>query len=288
MAQRAAAMTREIKPQIEIEREIGHTRRELAVTLAALERKLAARYLVEKGFGMFKDTLGDDYGLNRGLEVIRANPVPIALIGIGAAWLLASNSGVVDRVAQDQRIEAARRRVTGLASDVGNRAGELASTVAERVGMSGNSADRPLGYTGNPMVDQPDARTAAAGWVHQVSDMAQDAIRSARDTGGAMLDRTQDRAGQIADQVTDAFERHPLLIGAIGVMAGAMIAALLPRTRVEDEWFGSTRDELWQRAEAVGQEAVSRVRDTAVRAADAAADAAADTVKSEADKSLHG
>ena len=282
MAERAAAMT------AEIEREIDHTRRELALTLAALERKLAARYLVEKGFDMFKDTLGDDYGLKRGLDIVRDNPVPIALIGIGAAWLLASNSGVVDRIAQDQRITAARRRVTGLASDVGNRAGELASTVAERVGIAGNGADRPLGYTGNPMVDEDDARTDSAGWVHQVSDIAQDAIRSARDSGGAMLDRTQDQASRIADQVTDAFERHPLLIGAIGVMAGAMIAALLPATRVEDEWFGGARDELWQRAEAVGQEAVSRVRDTAVRAADAAADAAADTVKSEADKSLHG
>ena len=282
MAERAAAMT------AEIEREIDHTRRELALTLAALERKLAARYLVEKGFDMFKDTLGDDYGLKRGLDIVRDNPVPIALIGIGAAWLLASNSGVVDRIAQDQRITAARRRVTGLASDVGNRAGELASTVAERVGIAGNGADRPLGYTGNPMVDEADTRTDSTGWVHQVSDMAQDAIRSARDSGGAMLDRTQDQASRIADQVTDAFERHPLLIGAIGVMAGAMIAALLPATRVEDEWFGGARDELWQRAEAVGQEAVSRVRDTAVRAADAAADAAADTVKSEADKSLHG
>jgi hypothetical protein len=282
MVERAAAMT------AEIEREIDHTRRELAMTLAALERKLAARYLVEKGFDMFKDTLGDDYGLNRGLEIVRANPVPIALIGIGAAWLLASNSGVADRIARDQRIEAARRRVTDLASDVGNRAGELASTAVERVGIAGNGADRPLGYTGNPMVDEAGGPTTSPGWVHQMSDMAQDAIRSARDSGGAMLDRTQDQASRIADQVTDAFERHPLLIGAIGVMAGAMIAALLPATRVEDEWFGGARDELWQRAEAVGQEAVSRVRDTAVRAADAAADAAADTVKSEADKSLHG
>ena len=272
----------------EIEREIDHTRRELAMTLAALERKLAARYLVEKGFDMFKDTLGNDYGLNRSLEIVRANPVPIALIGIGAAWLLASNSGVVDRIARDQRVEAARRRGTGLASDVGNRAGELASTMAERVGIAGNGADRPLGYTGNAMVDEAGGQATSAGWVHQMSDIAQDAIRSARESGGAMLDRTQDQASRIADQVTDAFERHPLLIGAIGVMAGAMIAALLPATRVEDEWFGGARDELWQRAEAVGQEAVSRVRDTAVRAADAAADAAADTVKSEADKSLHG
>src|SRR6202035_674059 len=143
-------------------------------------RKLAARYLVEKGFDMFKDTLGDDYGLNRSLEIVRANPVPIALIGIGAAWLLASNSGVVDRIAQDQRVEAARRRVTDLASDVGNRAGELASTVAARVGISGNGAARPLGHTGNPMVDGAGARSS--GWVHQMSDTAQDAIRSARDS----------------------------------------------------------------------------------------------------------
>jgi len=279
-------MTAHTERETEIEREIDHTRRELALTLAALERKLAARYLVEKGFDMLTDNLGDDYGLKRGLDIVRANPVPIALIGIGAAWLIASNSGVVDRIAQDQRIEAARRRVTDLTSDVGNRAGELASTVAERVGISGNGADRPLGYTGNPMVDEAGAR--AAGWVHQMSDTAQDAIRSARGSAGAMLDRTQDQASRIADQVTDAFERHPLLIGAIGVMAGALIAALLPPTRTEDDWFGGTRDELWHRAEEVGQEAVSRVRDTAVRAADAAADAAADTVKAEADKSLHG
>ena len=78
MAQRAAAMT------AQIEREIDHTRRELAVTLAALERKLAARYLVEKGFDMFKDSLGDDYGLKRSLEIVRDNPVPIALIAIHA------------------------------------------------------------------------------------------------------------------------------------------------------------------------------------------------------------
>src|SRR6266542_1082032 len=187
MAERAAAMTAHTERETEIEREIDHTRRELALTLAALERKLAARYLVEKGFDMLTDNLGDDYGLKRGLDIVRANPVPIALIGIGAAWLIASNSGVVDRIAQDQRIEAARRRVTDLASDVGNRAGELASTVAERVGISGNGADRPLGYTGNPMVDEAGAR--AAGWVHQMSDTAQDAIRSARDSAGAMLER---------------------------------------------------------------------------------------------------
>ncbi len=280
MAARAVAMTDDV------EREIARTRGELSLTLAALERKLAARYLIDEGLNMFKDTLGEDYGLHRGLEMVRTNPAPIALIGIGAIWLLANNTNAVDRIARDERIQAARRRMTDLASDIGNRAGEMATSAAQRIGIAGNGADRPLGHTGNPMIDQPGGGMSSEGWVHQVSDRAQGMIQSARDSSGAMLDRASDSAGRIADQVADTFERHPLLIGAIGLMAGALIAALLPPTRAEDEWFGPTRDQLWNRAEEAGQETVSRVRNIAMHAADAAADAAAETIKTETDKPL--
>jgi hypothetical protein len=268
------------------EREIARTRDELSLTLAALERKLAARYLIDEGLNMIKDTLGEDYGLHRGLEIVRTNPVPIALIGIGAAWLLASNTNAVDRLARDERIQMARRRVTDLASDIGNRAGEMATSAAQRIGIAGNGADRPLGHTGNPMIDQSGAGMSSDGWVHEVSDRAQGMLQSARDSSGAMLDRASESAGRIADQVTDTFERHPLLIGAIGLMTGALIAALLPPSRTEDEWFGPSRDQLWNKAEEAGQETVTRVRDVAMRAADAAADAAAETIKTETDKPL--
>ena len=268
------------------EREIARTRDELSLTLAALERKLAARYLIDEGLDMIKDTLGEDYGLHRGLEIVRTNPVPIALIGIGAAWLLASNTNAVDRLARDERIQMARRRVTDLASDIGNRAGEMATSAAQRIGIAGNGADRPLGHTGNPMIDQSGAGMSSDGWVHEVSDRAQGMLQSARDSSGAMLDRASESAGRIADQVTDTFERHPLLIGAIGLMTGALIAALLPPSRTEDEWFGPSRDQLWNKAEEAGQETVTRVRDVAMRAADAAADAAAETIKTETNKPL--
>ena len=270
----------------DVEREIARTRGELSLTLAALERKLAARYLIDEGLDMIKDTLGEDYGLHRGLEIVRTNPVPIALIGIGAAWLLASNTNAVDRLARDERIQMARRRVTDLASDIGNRAGEMATSAAQRIGIAGNGADRPLGHTGNPMIDQSGAGMSSDGWVHEVSDRAQGMLQSARDSSGAMLDRASESAGRIADQVTDTFERHPLLIGAIGLMTGALIAALLPPSRTEDEWFGPSRDQLWNKAEEAGQETVTRVRDVAMRAADAAADAAAETIKTETDKPL--
>src|SRR6202158_318529 len=100
MAARAVAMTDNV------EREIARTRGELTLTLAALERKLAARYLFDEGLAMLKDTLGEDYGLNRSLEMVRTNPIPVALIGIGAAWLIANNTNAVDRIARDERIQA--------------------------------------------------------------------------------------------------------------------------------------------------------------------------------------
>jgi hypothetical protein len=274
----------------EIERDIDHTRVDIALTLDALERRLSARHLVEKGFDMLKETLGNTDTMNRSLDLIRANPVPVVLMGIGAAWLIASNTNVVDRLAQDERVGAARRRVADMASHVGARAGELASDVAGRVGLgsAGSSSEAPLGHTGNTMVDDA-GRAESDGWVHQVADMAQGALRSARDSGEAMLNRAGvyagDGAGRVADQVSDAFQRHPLVIGSIGVMAGALIAALLPATRVEDELLGDTRDSLWHKAQEAGEQALSQVRDAATRAVDAAGGAAADTVKSELDKS---
>jgi hypothetical protein len=261
----------------EAERQAARTRVELADTLGALGDKLTnltTRHLVEKGFNMIRDSLNNSDGLNRSLDIMRANPIPIALIGLGTAWLIASNTGVVDRIANDERIEAARRRVTDMASDLGNRAGSMASDMAGKIGMGGS--DRPLGQTGNPMIDES-GRDGSSGWVHQASDMAQGAMRSVRDS--TMINRAGEGAGRIADQLTDAFERNPLVVGAVGLLGGALIAALLPATRLEDELVGTTRDQLWKQAEGAGQDAISRVRDAATHAIDSATDAAASRVR---------
>lgn len=231
--------------------------------------------------------------LQNSLDVIRANPIPVALIGLGVAWLISNNTGMTDRVAGTASDMGRRvtdtasdmsRRVTDTASDMSRRAGELASGAAQRVGLAG-SDDRALGHTGHPMVDRTGERSE--GWVHQVTDQASGALRSARDTSGALLNRVGSYAG--ADGVSDAFERHPLIIGAIGLMTGALIAALLPMSDIENELLGETRDELWQQAEDFGEETVQRVREAATeaatRAVDAATGAAVETVRQIGEKS---
>ena len=272
----------------EAKAKIADTRAELGVTLDALGDKLTnltTRHFVEKGFDMIKNSLNNSDALNRGLGIVRANPIPIALIGIGAAWLAATNTGMIDRLAQDERVGAARRRIADAASDIGNRAGSMASDVAGRIGI-GSPTERPLGETGNPIVDE--RRQASAGWVHQMSDMAQGAVRSVRDSG--LVNRVGgfagDGAGRVADQLTEAFERNPLLLGAVGLMAGALIAAVLPSTPMEDELLGNTRDQLWEKAETAGQQAISRVRDAATHAIDSATDAAATRVRETATQAV--
>jgi len=241
--------------------------------------------------------------LQNSLDVIRANPIPVALIGLGVAWLISNNTGMTDRVTDtaNRVAEPARRvgrragelatgvaetsrRVADTATGIGRRAGELATGAAQKVGFGG-SDDRALGHTGHPMVDQGGEQSE--GWVHQMSDQASGALRSARDSSGALLNRVGSYAG--AGGVSDAFERNPLIIGAIGLMTGALIAALLPMSQIENELLGETRDELWQRAEEFGEETVQRVREAATeaaaRAVDAATGAAVETVRQLGEKS---
>jgi hypothetical protein len=44
-------------------------------------------------------------------EIFSENRVPIALIGVGIAWLLANRTGLTERLAEDERVQAAKRRI---------------------------------------------------------------------------------------------------------------------------------------------------------------------------------
>ncbi len=176
---------------------------------------------------MLRNTLGGHDRLDRSLEAIRANPIPLALIAIGAGWLILRNK--------------------------------------EGAGRAG-----------------PD------GWVHQAADMAEDALRAARESGEAMLNRAGSYAGdgasRAAEAVTRACERHPLAIGAAGMIAGMAIALLLPTTRIEDKLLGDTGDGLRRGAQEAGRQAVARVRDVGARAAARTAGDAAETDRGEREK----
>jgi ferritin-like metal-binding protein YciE len=67
----------------EIERDIGDTRAEIADTLGTIERRLAPERLVDQALDYLRR---GDTGTRLG-EVIKRNPLPVALVGVGLAWL---------------------------------------------------------------------------------------------------------------------------------------------------------------------------------------------------------
>jgi hypothetical protein len=195
-------------------------------------------------------------------EALQANWVPLSLIGVGIAWLVASNTGVAERVAHDERAKAAGRKI-------GEFAGEL--------GTGGDSkeageAGRILGPDGEPLSSADPGR--GNGWVHQAAGAARGALGSVRDAGSAVLDRAAaagDLANRAGSQVTERLSTDPWLIGVAGLVAGALLAAMLPPTRMEQDYIGEARDELWTKANELGHEAAERIRELADPATRAAA-----------------
>jgi hypothetical protein len=202
-------------------------------------------------------------------EVLQANRIPLALIGIGVAWLVAANTGLTERVAQDERVQAARRRIGEIAGEVGIGGSSAPKHEAGHAGPV-------LGPDGQPLTSCGDAGHGD-GWVHQAAGAAKGAISSVRDAGSAVLDRASkytnyagDYAGQAGDlatragsQVTEKLQRDPWLIGIAGLVAGALLAAMLPPTEFEQEYIGEARDGLWDKATELGHEAAERVRELA-------------------------
>ena len=198
---------------------------------------------------MFADSLkGGGLG-----EVIQANKVPLTLIGIGIAWLVASNTGLADRVANDERVQAARRRIGDFAGDIGIGGGSSDGAGGQILGPDGERLARSDSSRGD-------------GWVHQAAGAARGAISTVRDAGSAVLDRAgaaTDLASRASTQVTEKLSTDPWLIGVAGLVAGALFAAILPPTRIEQDYIGEARDGLWNKANELGHEAAERVRELA-------------------------
>ncbi len=186
-------------------------------------------------------------------ELMQANSLPLALIGIGIAWLLASNTGFADRVVNDERVQTARRRI-----------GEIANNVGIGGASDQGCGGRVLGPDGQPLTRTNSAQ--GNGWIHQATGAARGALSSVRDAGGLVLDKAGaagDLANRASSQVTEKLSTDPWLIGAAGLVGGALMAAMLPPTRIERECIGKARDELLNRAAELGHEAAERVRELA-------------------------
>jgi hypothetical protein len=243
----------------EVQREVQQSRAEVEKTLEAIQERLSPGQMFEQVVDYMRSSNGSDFLRNLG-TVVRDNPVPIALVGTGLVWLMLSSSrSGREYDDEDDLLESYGESRYGV-------------ELSEDAGNGGSAWGQGARETVREWTQGARART------RHVRDHARRLGASARDrvseTGEQLWHGAGDRASYYGRRVRrgffDTLHEQPLVLGALGLAAGAAIGAALPATEREDEWLGESRDRLKERAKEVSWEQVEKARATASAAYSAA------------------
>lgn len=248
----------------ELREEIAETRGEMSETIEAIQERLSPSSIVANARDSVRNattekvkqmanTAGDAAERvmnNTFMDTVRANPVPAAMIGIGAAWLLMKGRS------ESQRYGSGRY---------------LRGENYDRTREYGDQYD----WRTRPGVStyrySPGDETAERDTMGGISEIASDAASRASDAAAEVRSaarRTTRRAQMSFDRV---LRENPLALGAAATLIGAAIGMTMPATETENELMGDARDTVVERARGVATEAAELVQNAAENAMDVAA-----------------
>jgi len=237
------------------------------------------------------------------VDMVRANPVPAALIGLGIGWLLtnrgqSSSSGYSGRSGfyaseyydedrfghrpdwgRDRDFEATRGFERYSNQSDWERAGDFDT---DRTRSSGGSA------ISNVKSSVSDAASTAT---EKVSDVASTATEKVSDAASAAQERVSDlgneaqyRALKMRYRAQEMSNERPLMMGAVAFALGAAVGLALPETEQERRFMGEARERVGEKVQEVAQETMQKVQDVATEAKDAATEAVKNQTSDEPEK----
>jgi len=278
---------------------IEHTRADMSETIDELQERLnpanvkemMKERLVEK-VQLAKDTIMDAtlgkvedmaermsdtvYETRRGImEVVKANPIPSAMVGVGLAWLWMNRSDA------GSNGDAWSRRQRGARTNYSMSGGQGRWSSSRSGSAFDDDRDDYYPPSGQGLAAR--AEGAIAGATGQARETANKIASKARETVHDVTDKAQQTAGYVAERaqnvargaqnqarrVEETFVRKlndaPLAVGAVALALGTAVGLAVPRTRVEDEWMGDARDNLLDKAQSVASETLDKVGEVAER-----------------------
>lgn len=184
----------------EIQAEIERTRSDLNETLHAIERRLTPGQLVDQGLHYLRESGANEYLTNLRTTATR-DPLPLALVGVGLAWLAMSSR---------------RPPPVPTTSELPGEPSAMSSTMST-------------------MKDKVSQTT------HKLSETTQrvtQAAHAARERASRMGTSARHQAERLRGGYEHLVNEQPLALGAIGLALGAVLAAATPRARMEEETLG--------------------------------------------------
>ncbi len=222
--------------------EIKHTRADIDETLHTLEDRLSARELWEQAIRWSEGAR--DFSANLG-RMVRENPIPSALMGISLLWFMASGAS---RQAERADISGIKSKMRGKYAEARGKYAEAKSTVSETTAEAG---ERARAFT-------EDLR-------HRGEHLREDL----RHRGEHLREQGQEWKQKLQAGGADLSAR-PVLLSALGLAVGALVAMSLPVSRKEEEIIGERGREMYRKTSEVVGEQVERGKEAAAAATEAA------------------
>ncbi|APG88313.1 DUF3618 domain-containing protein [Sinorhizobium americanum] len=283
----------------ELQREIEADRQRIEEKLHAIQERMSPGQLMDEVLEYAKSSGGAEYMSNLG-AALKTNPIPVALMGVSLAWLLANPGSRAPKYSDNATDEYPLATVTGpvkrtgpieesfgeryshFADESGNRFRAMTDAAGRRAGhfvdQSGKAYRGFADAAGQQIEDIRDETGAlfdeASGWAsrtwRQVSATASRMSDSLADTGRSLAGSVQSAGRSLEDQgarlnaaILQHFRDQPLVGGALAFAVGAAIGAALPHTEAEDEAMGEAADEMRSNLAAKANAAVGEAMGTA-------------------------
>ncbi|WP_284165356.1 DUF3618 domain-containing protein [Frigidibacter sp. SD6-1] len=277
-----------------IEAGIERERASLASTLGALQDRVSVDHLAKEALGLVKTNAA---AYTRSIDsAVRANPLALALTGVGIAWLVFGG-----KKAEEPQVEAPMERWedeggSGFAFADGaaptedewqreiDQLRDSASSTLSRIDAEARRHAEALRRGAADTLSK--ARDFAAERGAVLGDFAEGMKKSFRSGLGDLSDAAREKIAAAREQAYAArvrgervmrggtreagrlIEDYPLVAGVAALAAGAAFAAALPRTETEDRAFGSESDRLTREATRLLREERARLGRVAAGVAD--------------------
>ena len=209
----------------DVEREVEASRGNLDRTVEALKSKMTPGQLFDEAAHAMGGA--GQQVLSKLLDQAKENPMPLAVMGVGLAWLMTTS----------------------------NKAAGRSMTYEERA-----FAPDPSGSLGDKVHAVADK---ASDLVSSARDTMSGAKASAGEIGRAATDKAVQYGHQARQGFAGVLEKEPLLLGAAGLLVGAAIGAALPSTAVEDRTIGPMRDKIVDKGMDLAQSGMQQAGDVA-------------------------
>lgn len=236
------------KDPAQLEREIDQQRAHIGDTISELEAQFSPGQMLDKVLSYGK-TNGREFSQNL-VNTIRDNPVPTLLTALGVAWLMYGQNS--------RGVSAGYGYPSNASYGVDPDYEHHPSTAEELKSKAAHTKDQIKGN-----LDE---------FGHKIGRTSAHLRHGASHTGHEL--RT--RAGQVGDTFSTLLREQPLAVGAIGIAAGALIAATLPATSTENRYLGETRDKVAAKAKQKVREGKQRINAMGRPLGESAEDAATD------------